>query len=209
MRADAGVCGTAQSDVGLVDMPLQGYIVGGNRSVGNADALTLSACETSVDPDEPTARCILKACGTLRFEWRCSPVDQARSGCDGVPPPSTTSCEWRVAALSLPSDRQYLFTLTVSKTSGGDLVSSAVLITVTAGAVPTVGIIAPSEPKLNPSSKLMLRGRAAMVMADASSSSTAASLLASSFSYRWRLYEGLSTERDKTSTLTRRPHPHP
>ena len=129
--------------------------------------------------------------------------------------------------MSLGSDSQYLFTLSVSKANGAavnaEVVESAVLITVTAGAVPTVGIVPPPVPKLNPSTKLMLRGQAAMVMADvladAPSSSSAATvaatatdaptastmpLLASSFVYSWRLYEVSSADGNSASSAANR-----
>ena len=102
------VCGTAQIGIELLDEPLVATISGGDRAVGESDAMTLNACDASGDPDEPTAQCVGTACGSLTFTWACQVVQTAQQIADGaaveecgstvtattVTPPATSSCEW-------------------------------------------------------------------------------------------------------------------
>lgn len=64
MRAEPSVCGFAETEIELADSPLAGSIAGGDRSVGDDDGFRLNACESSGDPDDPSAQC--DASGSVR-----------------------------------------------------------------------------------------------------------------------------------------------
>ena len=91
------LCGSTSIHVAKGFAPMQTAIWPGDRSIGSTTSLTLSACVSSVDPADASARCALVGtsyvCGALSFNWTCT-YSQNLS-CPMQPPPPT-SCSWDV-----------------------------------------------------------------------------------------------------------------
>ena len=181
MQAQPSVCGFADTDVALVDEPLRGAIAGGDRTVGEADGLTLSACASSGDPDDPAAQCDgAGACGTLRFAWSCVVAIASDQGggsaeggeasvqsraCEGVVAPASTACSWEIAPRTLSSGANYTFALSVSKPNG-ESSDSSVAVRVEEGTLPIVRITPLMALKQNPSRKMALMSTVTLPVAD-------------------------------------------
>lgn len=156
------VCGSAETDVFLLDEPLGGGIKGADRTVGQDSELFLDGCH-SKDPDEPTAQCNAAGeCGTLRFAWRCTPVEDSPACL--AEPPAETVCAWSIAAGAMPAGN-FSFELVVSNTAQAAdslKVRATVKVTVVAGTLPSVLITELALAKQPPADKLRLTSAAAM-----------------------------------------------
>ena len=163
------ICSNQSISVELRNEPLRTAVLGGDRTVGEDDRLTLSACEGTSDPDDDEAQCCDGAacgdaqCPSVGFTWFCSvglANSTERGACAGVgvPPPS---CTWEVLG-NLTVDQAYEFHVQACKSSqGGECVNStAVTITVEAGKLPEITILPQLAPKANPAEVLRLEASA-------------------------------------------------
>ena len=181
MVANPTVCGYALTDLMLRDEPLYASIAGGDRTLGAEDPIFLDACVTH-DPDDPDAACPRGVCGpAISFEWSCTPMPSnqtsetlsamtseggvgvwgvAAGGACALVAPATSACTWLIGGNSLLPGR-FAFAAHVT-TATGKSEQASVLITLQAGALPSVTIGALVDRKQNPSSKLRLMGEVAL-----------------------------------------------
>ena len=130
-------CGYASTNVPLLAEPLTGGIKGGNRTVGEASAFTVSACGSNV-PADLNAQCDKQpfqkggSCVTLAFQWDCSVGSSELRGS------SDTACSYSAPAMRLPPGMSTfrVVTQTLTGESFRDLVAGTVL----AGALPAVSM---------------------------------------------------------------------
>jgi hypothetical protein len=180
------ICSNQSISVELRNEPLRSAVLGGDRTVGEDDTLTLSACEGTHDPDDAEAQCCDETgcgdaqCPSVSFTWFCSvglanSTERAACADVGVPAPS---CTWEVGKLTV--DQAYDFQVQACKSSqGGECVNStAVTIAVEPGRLPEITILPQLAPKANPAEVLRLEASAIGRAAGLQPSLRHASLLA-------------------------------
>ena len=160
------------------DLPLTGGIAGGDRSVGEQNALLVDACDVRDPDDESGTRCAEdEECTALWFEWGCTqcsedptdPTDALRGNCSAPCPTAAMAsssggaCTWEVGP-QLLAPGHYNFSAAVSAvdvdggggSGGGGGTSSSVLIEVRAGLLPTIAVERPPAAKHNANDHLVL-----------------------------------------------------
>lgn len=129
-------CAAAEVEVRLLDEDLRGAIVGRDQLVSRDSALLLNACPPAVlDPDEPLA--------VLAYAWGCNRFTRSTGvalGACAFSPPDPSACAWELPPASRLTFDAYHFRVRVS-TSSGQAVSSKVVITASANALPSVAIV--------------------------------------------------------------------
>jgi len=144
-------CASVELNVSLIDEPVQGAIMGGDRTVSASRSFTADACFPAFyDPDDPSA--------LLSHVWNCSYA--SLSALDVVLPcgfAAPTTCAWHLAPDTLLVGYVYIFAVTVYSVGATHNASSRVEIRVSDNA-PSVLIEPLVHLTQNPSDKLVVQG---------------------------------------------------